>query len=456
MKKKVILLIALVFSIGLLTACVKEEAPTIQMNEPAKRIISLYSAHTENLFALGLDEEIIGVGKSDAYPVNVTTKDVYDYRSDPEKVIAADPDLVLIRPFIKKSKPEFVEALENAGIKVVSLYPNTFEKFPEYVRTLATLTGKEEVAEEKLKQFDEELKALEEKTKNIEPKINVFFEATETEYRTITTDSMAARAIRLAGGNNIASDAKAMREGTTIASYGEERILEKADQIDVYVSQRGAMSSGGNLHSIMIRPGFDAVKAVEDKRVYTIDEKLVSSPTFRFTKGIKELTRMFYPEIMDDLTSFKTEDELTKSTFAKSIVMFTHKGIFAPTSKYYGKKHRGHIYGTFEDVPVDREDFDYIETAVLSGFISSDKTKFEPDKKVTREDLAKALYLLGDLKDNQNSSLIIKDIDECDNDRIVEMVVKNKLMLLEDGKFNPNRIVTQKEAIEAMERLKNI
>ncbi|WP_168198325.1 ABC transporter substrate-binding protein [Crassaminicella thermophila] len=472
MKKKlfVILLSILILLIGCSDQEVKvskETEPTaniqfeddlgnmIKMDAPAKKIISLYSAHTENLFSLGLDEEIIGVGKSDAYPAMVTTKERFDYRSDPEKVIAVDPDLVLIRPFIKKSRPEFVEALENAGINVVCLYPDRFEEFPEYIKKLGLLTGKEEKAEELLKKFEEDLKDLEEMTKNIEPKVNVFFESTETEYRTVTTDSMAARAIKLAGGNNIASDAKPIREGTSIASYGEERILEKADKIDVYVSQRGAMNAGGNIHSISIRPGFDTIKAVKEGRVYTINEKLVSSPTFRFSKGVKELARMFYPNIMDNLDEFKKDKELTRSQLAKMSVMFKHKGIFAPTSRYYRKEHRGHVYGTFKDVTIDNKNFDYIETAVLSSYVESEKNNFYPDNKVTREELAKTLYMLTDLKDKEGTPLI-KDIDKVKNARIVEIVVENGLMQLEEENFNPDKIVTEKEAVESMEKIKNL
>lgn len=426
----------------------------IQMDTSAKRIISLYSAHTENLFALGLDEEIIGVGKSDAYPAKVTEKEIFDYRSDPEKVIAADPDLVLIRPFIKKSKPEFVKALENAGINVVTLYPNKFEEFPDYIKKLAMLTGKEEKAEKMLTKFDQDLKDLEKLTKDMKPKVNVFFESTETEYRTVTTDSMAARAILLAGGNNIASDAKGIHEGTSIASYGEERILENADEIDVYVSQRGAMNAGGNLHSISIRAGFDVIKAVKEERVYEINEKLVSSPTFRFSKGVKELARMFYPDMMDDLSEFKTDKELTRNNLAKMTVMAKHKGIFAPTSKYYRKKHRGHVYGTFEDVSIDHPDFDYIETAVLSGYVKTEKDNFNPEGKVTREELAKSLYMLKDLKD-KDGILNIKDVEKIDNPRIVEVVVENGLMTLEEGNFYPEQIISEKEAVESIEKLKN-
>jgi iron complex transport system substrate-binding protein len=38
------------------------------VSAPATRIISVYSAHTENLFSSGLDQEVLGVGTADIYP----------------------------------------------------------------------------------------------------------------------------------------------------------------------------------------------------------------------------------------------------------------------------------------------------------------------------------------------------------------------------------------------------
>src|SRR4030065_480208 len=93
----IILLFFLIFTHFLLNAEIRLVDNTnkiIVMKNPAKRIISLYSAHTENLFSLGLDKEIIGVYKNDNYPFQAKSKKTYDYKSDPEKIIAADPDLV--------------------------------------------------------------------------------------------------------------------------------------------------------------------------------------------------------------------------------------------------------------------------------------------------------------------------------------------------------------------------
>jgi len=274
-----------------------DEGKVITMKKPAQRIISLYSAHTENLFSLGLDEQIIGVGKSDNYPEQVKEKKAFDYKSDPENVIAEKPDLVLIRPFISKSVPDFVEALEGAGITVVSLYPNKFEDFDEYIMKLAKLTGKTEEAKAMLQSFHEEIQKINDMTKDIQPKVRVFFESTENECRTVTKDSMVAKAIELAGGVNIAEDAQPVSETSSIASYGVEKVLEKGKEIDVYVAQKGAMNARSSPEAISSRPGYSAIKAVKEGRVYVIDEKLVSSPTFRFKQGVEELAKMFYPEI---------------------------------------------------------------------------------------------------------------------------------------------------------------
>lgn len=276
-----------------------DEGKLIEMDKPAQKIISLYSAHTENLFSLGLDQKIIGVGTIDKYPPEVENKKVFDYRSDPENIIVEKPDLVLIRPFISKSVPDFVQALESAGITVVSLYPNNFEGFDDYIMKLGALTGKTEKAEEMLESFHKNIQEIHDKNKDIKPKTRVFFESTKKECRTVTKDSMAAKAIEFAGGVNIAEDAEPVSKTSSIASYGPEKVLEKGEQIDVYVAQKGAMNPESSPESISARSGYSAIKAVKEGRVYVIDEKLVSRPTFRFEQGVEELAKIFYTDVFN-------------------------------------------------------------------------------------------------------------------------------------------------------------
>ncbi|MCT4509351.1 MAG: ABC transporter substrate-binding protein [Tepidibacter sp.] len=432
----------------------------INMNEPAKKIISLYSAHTENLYKLGLDEEIIGVGNSDIYPTKVLEKKKFDYRNiDPEKIILEEPDLVLIRPFINRSCPDFVQSLEKAGINVVSLYPESFNEFDDYIKKLSFLTGTEDKANDLLKVFYTQIDNIKEKTKNIEDKVNVYFESSEKDYKTVTVDSMPGMAIDIAGGINIASDAKPIKQGSSIAAYGTERILEKADDIDVFVSQNGVMNAGGNKHSITIRPGFDTIKAIKNDRVYVINQKIISSPTFRYLDGINEMCRMFYPEIFDDYSEYNIDKEITREELAEIIVKFKHEPVFVPTSKYYRKEHKGHTYGMFEDVDINDEKINFIEAAVTSGYIDgfkeNDKEFFYPEDNITREEFAKVLYMIDDIKP-MDTKINISDISEVENKRIIQIIVDNKLMELKNNKFNPKSYITGKEIVKYLDLLSSI
>jgi iron complex transport system substrate-binding protein len=430
-----------------------DDGRQVALAQPCTRIISLYSAHTENLFSLGVGDAVIGVVDTSIYPPETQQIPLYDYDADPETVIAAEPDLVLIRPFITRRVPEFVQALEAAGVTVVSLYPGTYDEFEDYINKLAMLTGTEEAAREQLAQFHENIAAITALTESVSDKQSIFFESTETNLRTVTADSMAAHAIAFAGGINVAADAQPIKEGSSIAPFGVERILALADDIDVYVSQRGAMNAGGNLHSIMIRPGFDTIKAIKNGRVYVINEKIISSPTFRFYKGVRELARYLYPEVMDDISAYQNAEEADKRAFANIMVRQLHLPIYVTSSsKYYQTDTEGHIYGLFEDVTWQDEDFDFIETAAMGGYIpsqSGDRQLYEPDAPVTRDMLARAVFILGDFaaKDDKTA---IDDLEQCEKPNLVQILVDNDVFELNNGKFEPHRPVTCSEIIDAL------
>lgn len=436
---------------------IDDDGELIELDAPAEHIISMYSAHTENLYYLGADDKMIGGYKTCIYPPEAAFLDMYDYNSDPEKVIAADPDVVIIRPFISRNSPDFVNALKKAGLCVVSLYPESFDDFDDYIYKLAKISGTEENAEKILDEFHKEINSISVLTASAEDKPTVFFESVETNIRTVTDDSMAGRCISFAGGINIAADAESSGDGVTIADFGVEKILENADNIDVYISQHGSMNSGGSVEAISERPGFDTIKAIKEGRVYIIDEKLVSSPSFRYAKGVKEMARYIYPELMDDYSDLANDDIATRSTLARLIVMHRHLPVYIPSSSlYYKSEHEGHTFGMFKDVSWSNDDFDYIETAVNKGVIdwydTEDGEYFYPENKVTREELAKAVFILGDYKSN-GIGTEISDLDKCNNSRIVQTLVDNGVFELNNGAFEPEREVTNNEIIAALNTL---
>jgi iron complex transport system substrate-binding protein len=263
--------------------------------KPFDKIVSLYGAHTENLFSLGLGEEIVGVSESDDFPEAVNGKARFHFRDDPEKFIAARPDLVLIRPMILDGYQRFVGRLEDAGITVVSLQPNTVEEMFDYWRRLGALTGRPERAEAMILEFDARLNDLSAKVADIplEKRPRVYFEAIHGRMKTFAPSSMALFVLEAAGGINIAADAES-RRGTNIAEYGQERILSRGPEIDVYLAQVGPMNKV-SIEEIASESGFGAIKAVGEGKIFLVDEKIVSRPTMRLLEGVGTVMNILYP-----------------------------------------------------------------------------------------------------------------------------------------------------------------
>ncbi|MDR1598885.1 MAG: ABC transporter substrate-binding protein [Oscillospiraceae bacterium] len=435
---------------GAAVSFIDDDGSEVSLDQPARRIISLYSGHTECLYYLGMGGSLIGAHSTSTFPPEAAYLPRFDYNADPEIIIAADPDLVISRPTITRRVPELIEALGKAGIPVVSLYAETLDGFDEYLRRMAALTGAGGAAETVLADFHARLDEISELTARFEPKARVFFESTETELRTVTSDSMAGMAIRMAGGVSVAGDAPPVTEGSSIAAFGAERILELADDIDVYISQRGAMNAGGDEHSISIRPGFQAVKAIREGRIYLISEKIVSSPSPRYPTGVMELARYFYPERMNGLEAYSGPEPATKRDFANIVFRAKRLSVFVPSSsKYYETDHAEHMYGLFEDVTWRDPDFDVIETCVQAGFIGYDGAMYNPDAPVTRDELARTVFVSGDFA-ARDARVDIADLDACANGRITQTLVDNGVFALEEGYFHPEREVTKDEIIAAL------
>lgn len=273
------------------------EGKTVTVVRPYTRIISLYPAHTENLVSLGLGTEIIGIeGEDDDLP-QLRDKKHFSYHEDPEKIIGARPDLVLIRPMIERSAPQLVATLRQAGITVVSLQPNTVGEIFDYWRALGMLSGKTQQAEDMVVSFQAELAAIRKIVTKVPEKARtkVYFEAIHVKMKTFAQESIAMYVLEQAGGINVAADATQVRE-TNIAAYGKERILAKSGEIEVFLAQKGRMNPV-SVEAIVQEPGFQAIKAVRNNRVFLVDERLVSRPTHRIIEGIKTIAALLYPEL---------------------------------------------------------------------------------------------------------------------------------------------------------------
>ena len=269
-----------------------KDGKVIQVGKPFQRIISLYAAHTRNLIDMGAGEQIVAIGRSDKQLPDLPT---LSFRDDPERLLALQPDLVLIRPMLSRSYPQMVERLEANGVTVVSLQPTSVDEMFRYWEQLGVLSGHHDAASQMIGRFGRGLAEMSRQVEGIpaEKRKKVYFESVHKRMKTFAPESMAIFVLESAGGSNVAKDAVQVRK-SNIAEYGKERILAKAEQIEVFLAQEGRMNK---VTKEMIRnePGFQVIKAVKEGQVFLVDEKLVSRPTLGLLEGMRKIFTLLYP-----------------------------------------------------------------------------------------------------------------------------------------------------------------
>ncbi len=255
------------------------------------RIISLYSAHTEVLLRLGARDNIIGVSAQDRDIIE-REKDgwnppVFSIRDDVEKFINAKPDVILARPMHLAAGGRLIKTLESAGIKVRALQVVRAAELYDYWRELAALAGREAEAETMIADFDKKIAVYHKAAQARSDRPGVFIEAIHDQVKTFTPDSLPYWLVELAGGENAASDASPAAPGLIIANYGPERLLARAGEVDIFISQVGTMNPAHSRETDAERNIYQPLPAFRNNRHHNIPEQLLARPTPSLIKGLE-------------------------------------------------------------------------------------------------------------------------------------------------------------------------
>ena len=252
------------------------------VNAETLRVISLYPGHSDNIFAMG--GNLVALSENDDDDLLPELPRV-SLRSGAERILSLKPDVIITRPFAERINPNMYDVLRRSGVKVISIDPPKWDDFPAYLVTLAESLNLNPI--NGISRLNSALEGLESPSAKSPC---VFLEATSREIHTCAPDSWPARLIALAGGVNVADDAKPLRNGSTIAPYGVERVLRNAESIDVYIIQTGAMNPA-TINTFKAR---EWSSALSHARVCEIPEKYISRPSLLgLEKGIKILRQIF-------------------------------------------------------------------------------------------------------------------------------------------------------------------
>jgi iron complex transport system substrate-binding protein len=259
-----------------------DQGTSVTLTQPPQRIISLYGGLSEILVALGLAHQVVACTQGDGTIKGIPTVGTH-LQPNLEMILALKPDLV-VQGGVAKGLP-VLKKLEVEKVPVAMFAPHDFPELFITITRMGKLTGREEKAADLVCRMQAKLQEAAQRVAG-KSKPRVFFEVRYENLLGAGKGSLVNDIITHAGGTNIVSS------GRSLTPYSLEALIKSNP--DVYIIQKGPMNRSPE--DIYSRPYFQELRAVKNRRVLVVDEKLYSRPGPRSAEAVEELARFLHPE----------------------------------------------------------------------------------------------------------------------------------------------------------------
>lgn len=263
------------------------------LTETPQRIVSLAPNITEILFALDLEDRVVGVTRYCDYPAQALQKEKIGGMVDPnlERIQALRPDLIVgfrgnpLGVLGKLRNLHFPVFVLNLGSSLDGLF-QTIEK-------VGRVTRKEEAAKLLADGLKERHQAVCLALRDISKKPNIFLSVYGQGLWTCGEESYLNDLLVKAGGVNIAGKIKRR----WLQLNREQLIHENPDVIIIMAKDRKRFSQAGE--SFRADPRLRDVRAVKDNNIHWLDENIAGRFGPRLIDALDAVARILHPEIFE-------------------------------------------------------------------------------------------------------------------------------------------------------------
>jgi iron complex transport system substrate-binding protein len=260
---------------------------SLAASDTKPRYISLAPSTTEILFALGLDDEIVGVSSYCNYPPQAKNKAKAGDFSSPnmEQIFFLRPDYIFCTGL---EQDKTISQLRSFKFKVNVSDPATVSELFSSIEEIGEITNKRAEAARLINAMKDDINLISSKIKLIpdDKKTRVFLEIWHEPLMTAGKGSFVDELISLAGGINIARDLT-----RPYSNFSAEKVVSLNPQCIILAY----MDKEAPVKLLSARLGWDRVDAVIKNRVFNdIDPDILLRPGPRITKGLKELYKRLY------------------------------------------------------------------------------------------------------------------------------------------------------------------
>ena len=266
---------------------IDEMGRSVRIPQPVRRIVSLAPNLTETIYALGLEDRLVGDTDYCDYPADAKKKTKVGGGIDPslEVIASLHPDLVLVTKSFNRL--ETTQSLDRLGISSYATDPHTVADIMSSVKTLAAVLGVPEAGASVAEEMQHRLDDLQQRIGSLPPKRVLFVVWTQPLIST-GKDTFLADALRHAGAVSIIDSSQDWPQ------VNLEEVARLQPDFLVFAESHSGDASR-EMAKLATLPGWKIVHAVRNHR-YAVISDAVNRPAPRIVSAIEDLARQLHPK----------------------------------------------------------------------------------------------------------------------------------------------------------------
>ncbi len=265
---------------------VDQSGRAVTVPDHPQRIICLSPSVTDDVYALGDGANVIAVSDYTKYPAEARLKPSVGDLLHPsiEKILGFRPDLV-IGSGDRYFRAEGIERIQKMGIPVFMLDPHGVAGIYQSIESLGDALNQRTQAGRLIADLRKRESAVRLKASS-KPAVSIFMPVWYDPIITIGEHAFINEIIEIAGGRSVTGDIP--QEWPQVSL---EAIIARRPEGLLLV--RGAKMSLSDLDH---RPGWDALPALRNHRIYYVDDRINLPAPVAFD-ALEELASQFHPEM---------------------------------------------------------------------------------------------------------------------------------------------------------------
>jgi iron complex transport system substrate-binding protein len=252
---------------------------TVPVN--VKRVVSTAPSVTENIFAVGAGDRLVGVTTFCNYPEQAKSIAKIGDTMNPnmETIVALKPDIVFVSS--ASQLEAFTKTLEQNGIAVFVLAPPSLTGVTHDLDLLGELFGSNATSEKLIGELHGREEAVKAKIGDLDTK-KVFVQISKEPLFTIGKEAFLNDLLRTAGGVSVTADV-----ATAFPKLSKETAAVLNPEVIILSDSEDNQEPN---------EAFKNSPAVKNGRVYKINADILSRPGPRLVDALEQIAKLLHPE----------------------------------------------------------------------------------------------------------------------------------------------------------------